>query len=180
MNATITKLEEQIYALKQELTTARSKAAPQLVEDYVFNTSAGSKKLSELFGDYEDLVLIHNMGRGCNYCTLWADTLTGYANHIQQRAGLVLVSPDAPEKMAETATRRGWEYPLATDQDGRFSKDMGYFSDGPEPGVSAFHKNTDGTIVRTGTAIFGPGDDFCPTWAMFDLFPNGANGWEPK
>ncbi len=180
MNATITKLEDQIHALKDELTKERQSTKSQPVEDYVFNTSTGQKRLSDFFGGKDDLLLIHNMGRACNYCSLWADTLTGYAKHIQQRSGLVLVSPDSPEKMAETATRRGWNYPLATDPDGRFSKDMGYFSDGPEPGVSAFHKNSDGTLARTGTAVFGPGDDFCPIWHLFDLFSHGANGWEPK
>lgn len=180
MNEKVRELEKQLMELKGRLSEARRRAEPQSVEDYVFETAAGTRRLSELFGDHSDLILIHNMGRSCNYCSLWADTLTGYADHLRQRCALVLVSGDSPKMMDETAMDRGWNFPLATDPDGRFSKDMGYFSDGYEPGVSAFHKSADGSIVRTGTSWFGPGDDFCPIWHMFDLFPNGANGWEPK
>jgi predicted dithiol-disulfide oxidoreductase (DUF899 family) len=46
--------------------------------------------------------------------------------------------------------------------------------------VSAFHRNDDGTVVRTGKAIFGPGDDFCALWHLLDLLPGGPKGWEPK
>jgi hypothetical protein len=48
------------------------------------------------------------------------------------------------------------------------------------PGISAFHREPDGTIVRTGKDFFGPGDDYCPPWRMFDLLHGGSGNWEPK
>lgn len=48
------------------------------------------------------------------------------------------------------------------------------------PGVSALRRNADGTIVRTGTRQFGPGDDFCAIFPMFDLLQDGVGDWQPK
>jgi len=47
------------------------------------------------------------------------------------------------------------------------------------PGVSVFEKDAD-SIVRVASTMFGPGDDFCAVWHLFDLLPNGANEWQPK
>jgi len=74
---------------------------------------------------------------------------------------------------------------MASGAGGEFIRAMG-FDQGENgessywPGISAFHRNTDGSIVRTGKDIFGPGDDYCPPWRMFDLLEGGAGDWEPK
>jgi hypothetical protein len=47
------------------------------------------------------------------------------------------------------------------------------------PGISAFRRTRD-AIVRLSDTGFSPGDDFCAAWHMFDLFPDGAAGWEPR
>ena len=46
--------------------------------------------------------------------------------------------------------------------------------------LSAFHREPDGGIVRTGRDRFDPGDDYCPPWRMFDLLQGDACEWEPK
>jgi hypothetical protein len=35
-------------------------------------------------------------------------------------------------------------------------------------------------ILRVSDAGFGPGDDFCALWHIFDLLPGGAGDWQPK
>ncbi len=47
------------------------------------------------------------------------------------------------------------------------------------PGVSALVRK-DGQLYRAAKDSFGPGDMYNPVWHFLDLFPNGANGWEPK
>jgi hypothetical protein len=42
------------------------------------------------------------------------------------------------------------------------------------------HAADDGRIVRTGRAAFGPGDDYCAVWPLFDLLEGGVGKWEPK
>ena len=44
-------LEMKIYEMKQELSKLRQASEPETVEDHEFGTTAGSVKISELFGD---------------------------------------------------------------------------------------------------------------------------------
>ncbi len=181
MTPHIRDLETKLEALKQELASARQQADPQPVSDYTFKTSTGDTSLLQLFGDKQELLVIHNMGKSCNYCTMWADVLHGQLRHIERRAGIVVCSPDAPEVQQEHAKNRGWTIKMVSDRGGDFTTDMGFKTEkeGYWPGVSAFHKNEDDSVSRTGTAIFGPGDDFCPPWHFFDLLTGGSKDWEP-
>lgn len=182
MNDTVRALERQLLELKESLARARAEAAPQPVQNHSFQTADGPRTLSDLFGDQDDLFIIHNMGQSCSYCTLWADGFSGYQRHLTQRAAFVLVSPDAPATQEQLAAARGWTFPMAQDATRQFTTAMGMWSEeeGWWPGVSAFHKNEDGSVVRTGTTMFGPGDDFCMVWPMFELLQGGAKGWEPR
>jgi hypothetical protein len=47
------------------------------------------------------------------------------------------------------------------------------------PGVSVFKRNGD-QILRVFDTRFGPCDDFCSNWHLFDLIREGADGWQPK
>jgi len=70
-----------------------------------------------------------------------------------------------------------------------FAADMGYrrrFEDendekvgGWHPGISVFRKEGD-KILRVSDTDLGPGDDFCAVWHLFDMLPQGADGWRPK
>lgn len=173
---------QNLQKAKAEMLAAMREAhGPEVKEDYEFQTEQGRVKLSELFGDHDDLLVIHNMGRSCNYCALWADGLASLEPMITERCALALSSPDSPETQAEVKAKRGWPYQMVSLKGNRFAHDMGYVTDhGYMPGVSAFHKNEAGEITRTGSAFFGPGDDFCPIWPLFDLLDGGAKGWEPK
>lgn len=174
--------EEELKALKKRVAELRRTVAGETVEDYPFQTSAGPRDLSELFGDKNDLILIHNMGKQCAYCTLWADGLNGFLPHLENRAAFALASPDDPSTQQEFAKGRGWKFTLVSTQGSSFTRDMGYESDtgGQLPGVSTFRKDASGEITRVGTAPFGPGDEFCGVWHLLDLLQDGANGWGPK
>lgn len=92
----VSKLEDQIAQLKTELAAARAALPPEPVEEYTLETLAGSTTLADLFGDNDKLLVVHNMGRTCPYCTLWADGFIGLLPHIETRSGFVIVSPDDP------------------------------------------------------------------------------------
>jgi len=47
------------------------------------------------------------------------------------------------------------------------------------PGVSVFRKPGQ-KIYRVSDTSFQPGDDFYAIWHLFDLLPEGANGWQPQ
>jgi predicted dithiol-disulfide oxidoreductase (DUF899 family) len=169
----------QIAELREKMRATQSTIEPEEVEDYVFQGSDGVRSLSALFGDKDTLFVIHNMGSSCPYCTLWADGFNGAYEHLRSRAAFVVSSPDAPERQHKFAQGRGWRFPMVSCQGSRFPQDMGYWRDGPLPGVSVF-KRDGSKIMRVADTSFSPGDDFCNVWHFFDLIPEGAAGWTPK
>ena len=181
-HAEITNAERELFEVKKRVLELRRQVANQSVDDYTFQGSSDAPvALSRLFGDASDLIIIHNMGKGCPYCTLWADGLNGMIPHLENRAALAMASPDDPATQQEFAKSRGWQFTMVSTQGTTFSKDMGYETDDgkPLPGVSTFMKSAEG-IRRTGTAPFGPGDDFCAVWPILDLLQDGPDGWAPK
>jgi len=172
---------EQIAQLRENMRQVQAETEPEEVADYVFATPAGPRSLASLFGDKRELIVIHNMGASCPYCTLWADGFNGLYPHIADRAAFVVSSPDAPAAQQTFAAGRGWRFPMVSHQGNDFAADMGYRSDrgGWLPGVSVFQR--DGArIARVADTALGPGDDFCALWHFFDLLPAGAAGWAPR
>lgn len=188
--ATIPMLEEtlrirkEIEAKQEELIQLRKSCPPQRVDDYVLKDWEGKAvRLSEAFGEKSDLIVVHNMGKRCSYCTLWADGFNGLHHHLSDRAAFVVVSPDAPDVQRQFATGRGWQFRMLSGHEGDFIKDMGFIDkeDGSYwPGVSTFRLLSDGSIERVGADIFGPGDPYNSLWHFFDLLDGGSKGWHPQ
>ncbi len=176
-------LDQQIQRDKKKLVELRRKLPMQPVKDYTFKAHDGTEiRLSQMFGDKRDLILVHNMGRGCRFCTLWADGYNGLTKHLENRAGFVVISKDPVDIQREFHDGRGWKFKMYSSAETSFNRDMGYENEkgGQQPGVSAFHRDETGKIFRTGTTWFGPGDDFCAVWPMLDLLKDGPAGWEPQ
>jgi predicted dithiol-disulfide oxidoreductase (DUF899 family) len=179
----------QIAALRTEMQALQAAIEPQPVSDYEFAGRDGPVRLSQLFGDKDDLFVIHNMGTGCSYCTMWADGFNGVYEHLADRAGFVLTSPNPPAQQKPFAASRGWRFPMVSHQGTTFAADMGYLKPGGDPfadtlggwypGLSVFQRRGE-SIVRVSDTELGPGDDFCLVWHMLSLLPQGPSGWEPK
>jgi predicted dithiol-disulfide oxidoreductase (DUF899 family) len=184
--AKIVDLRTRFLEARKELQKALAEEASGEVKDYAFATRKGPVKLSDLFGKKRDLFVIHNMGIGCNACTMWADGFNGLYPHISDRASFVVSSPDAPETQSEFAASRGWRFQMVSTQGNSFAADMGFTNKAgkPMPGVSAFQRqdgqSQDGKIVRVSATGFNELDEFCPVWRLFDLLPEGADAWRPK
>jgi len=173
----------EIQAKRNELNELRHSLPQEEVGEYTFAGIDGKEyQLTDLFGNKNDLIVIHNMGKSCPYCTLWADGFEGMREHLENRAALALVSPNSPEEVREFAGGRGWKFRAVSSAGNSFSSDMGYESEkgGQMPGISTFVRSEDGRIRRVATAPFGPGDDFCSAWHMFDLLAGGQDNWAPQ
>jgi predicted dithiol-disulfide oxidoreductase (DUF899 family) len=170
-----------IATIREEMRTVQQAIEPQQVQDYAFSTVERPVRLSELFGASDDLLVIHNMGSSCPYCTLWADGYNGIYHHLANRAAFVVSSPDPPSVQRAFADSRGWRFPMVSHQGTTFAADMGYRSEsgGWMPGISVFRREGD-RILRVSDTGCGPGDDFCALWHFFDLLAEGAGDWKPK
>ena len=171
----------QITELRGKMRAAQAAVEPEPMRDYDFASCEGPKRLSRLFGAKRDLFVIHNMGRSCVHCTLWADGFNGLYPHIADRAAFVVASPDPPDVQQSFAASRAWRFPMVSHQGSSFAADMGYRADdgGWLPGVSVFRRDGE-QIVRVADTGFEPADDFCALWHFFDLLPEGAAGWRAK
>ena len=177
----IERLEEELVERHQSLAELKRQLPRDPVTDYVLASQDGPVKLSDLFRGKPDLIVIHNMGKGCRYCTLWADGFNGVWKHIADRAGFVVCSPDSPETQREFAKSRGWQFPMISGSGSSFIQDMGFRGEKSwNPGVSTFQRTPNGGIVRVARAEFGPFDPFCGVWHLIALLGDGVQKWEPK
>lgn len=181
MAAAFEALQKEIGAGLERLAKLRRASALGAVEDFELRDRSGPLKLSSLFGDRRDLLVIQNMGRKCPYCTMWADGFNGLLAHLEDRAAFVVVSPDPPNVQDEARRERGWRFRMVSSSGSRFKIALGFERDGMQtPGVSAFRRGDDGTVRNVGNDIFGPGDTYCGAWHFFDLLEGGAGEWQPK
>ena len=119
----ITRLEQEIQARQKRLPELRARSEPSTP-----GPAAGIRRevtLASLFGARNDLLLVHNMGARCPYCTLWADGLNGVLGHLENRAAFVVCSPDAPDAQKSFAESRGWRFRMVSDPDGAFTAGHG-------------------------------------------------------
>lgn len=181
---------KQIEAIQTEMRSIQAAVEPQVVEDYVLDGWDGPVRLSQLFGDKSDLILIHNMGTGCTSCTMWADGFNGVYSHLASRAAFVVVSHNPVEVQKRFAASRGWRFPMVSYGASGFAEAMGFRHRHPgenfderhggwNPGVSVFRRDGD-RIVRLSEADLGPFDGFCVVYHLFDLVPGADINWEPS
>ena len=176
----LTAFRQQIADIRKQMRTVQAEVEPQEVANYDFKVPDGIVTLMELFGDHEDLMVVHNMGISCPGCTLWADGYNGIHQHVTSRAAFVVTSPDSPEVQQKFAASRGWVFPMVSHVGNSFAEDMGYrTATRLLPGMSVFKRKAN-KILRVSDVTWSPGDDFCTLWQMFDLLPEGPAGWMPK
>ena len=174
-------LESALVRAQEKLAARKRRSPREAVADYTLAGARGPVQLSALFGKKRDLVVIHNMGRSCRYCTMWADGFNGLLPHLANRAAFAVVSPDPVAIQRKFAASRGWKFPMYSGADSAFIHDLGFLPkpDDPRPGVSTFCR-VRGKIYRVASAPFGPFDAFCATWPLFALLAKGVAGWQPR
>lgn len=178
----IAALQKEIEEKREQILELRSKAELESINDYALKDWNGKEvMLSSLFDERDELMVIHNMGKRCTYCTLWADGFNGLALPLKDRMPFVVVSPDTPAVQKEFAESRGWKFNMLSADGTTFIKDLGFEPEPKSywPGVSALIRK-DGKIYRASYDHFGPGDYYCSTWHLFDLFPKKDAGWQPR
>ncbi|MBK6759402.1 MAG: DUF899 family protein [Ignavibacteria bacterium] len=182
----LTPLIENFFEARKQLVAAL-RSTPTTVEpsDYQLSEGGSATSITDLFDGRNDLIVIHNMGKSCVYCTLWADGLNGMLPHLQSGSAIVLMNRDLPEIQREFAESRGWKFRMIRDDDGHFTKTMGFASETDKglslmPGFSTFHRNDDGSITRVAYDFFGPGDTYMPIFPMFELLHDGGSNWAPQ
>ncbi len=170
----------EIYELGLKLHKMRKQAPREQVPDYPLQTLEGTTSLRELFVGREKLLVIHNMGQGCRYCTLWADGINAFLPHLESAMAVVLVSKDDPIVQRRMANSRGWRFRMASHGGAQYIREQTTQPDqGNAPGAVCYGLEDDG-IVRLGSSSFGPGDQYCSMWPLLSLAGIGVDDWTPQ
>lgn len=176
----IVELEKQIFDLTAQLNELRKANREGEVPNYAFDMLDGETTLLEMFGDRDKLLVIHNMGQGCRYCTLWADGFNGIIPHIESVMSLVLVSKDSPAVQRRFANSRNWQFRMASHGNGLYNDEQLLMKNMPGmPGAVVYERDGD-TIYRKNTCVFGPGDIYSSMWNLLGLAGMGEAEWTPQ
>jgi predicted dithiol-disulfide oxidoreductase (DUF899 family) len=180
MNSNIIEIEREIFELTAKLNELRGANEGVGVRNYTFDTISGPTALLDLFGHQKKLLLIHNMGQGCRYCTLWADGLNGFVPHIETAMALALVSKDRPEVQRRFANSRGWRFRLASHGGREYIREQTVMEGADNmPGAVVYERRGE-AIFRKNSCIFGPGDMYCPIWNFLGMAGFGEGEWTPQ
>jgi predicted dithiol-disulfide oxidoreductase (DUF899 family) len=194
----------------------------RVAEDYVFqgigaDGAPADVRLSELFAPGRDALLIYSFmfprdpgddrpgpAQGstarlalhegpCPSCTALIDQLDGAAEHVSQRANLVIVAKAPPERVAAFARERGWRrLRLLSSAANTYNRDYhAETADGSQrPMLNVFRRA--GATIRHFWASelldapTEPGQDprhvgtIEPVWNLLDLTPGGRGDWDEQ
>ena len=176
----IAELQQQIFELVGELAGLMKENPGKPVPNYSFSTQQGEVSLLDLFSDQDTLLVIHNMGQGCRYCTLWADGFNGFLPHLESAMSVVLVSKDSVDVQRRFANARGWRFRLASHGGGAYIREQSVMQGQDNyPGAVVYVRSGD-EILRKNACVFGPGDLYCSIWNLLAMAGMGAGDWTPQ
>ena len=179
-NEKIQALEAQIAELMQQLAQLQKERVAEEVPNYTFSTLDGEVNLLDLFDNRDQLLVIHNMGQACRYCTLWADGFNGLVPHLESALAVVLVSKDPPDVQRRYANSRGWRFRMASHGGGDYAREQTVMEPHSNmPGAVLYERDGD-KVLRKNHCVFGPGDLYCVMWTLLGLAGKGEQDWTPQ
>jgi predicted dithiol-disulfide oxidoreductase (DUF899 family) len=149
------------------------------IPNYTFSTLDGDTTLLDLFGRNDRLLVIHNMGQECRYCTLWADGFIGFLPHLESVMSVVLVSRDSPESQRAFANSREWRFRMASHGGGDYIREQTVLEGQHNMPGAVVYERSKNRIVRKNAAVFEPGDLYCSIWNLLGLGGVGQTEWAP-
>jgi len=187
---------EKVAAMRRKLS-----AGGKVPQDYVFEEGEPPRavRLSELFGARDTVVAYSfmygpRMEKACPMCTSMLDGLNGNAQHIAQRANLVVIAKSPIARVLEYARGRGWSnLRLLSSAGNSYNADyFGESADGSQmPMLNVFVRRKGAIRHFYGTELLfarsDPGqnnrhvDAIWPLWNLLDFTPEGrGKDWYPK
>ncbi|MDA1097953.1 MAG: DUF899 family protein [Proteobacteria bacterium] len=185
---------EAVAAMRRELPLGGT-----VTQDYVFDGVAGQTRLSALFADGKDSLVVYNFmyapddAAPCPMCTAMLDSLNGNAPHIRQQVNLAVVAKAPVATLEAFAASRGWNH-LALLSSGGNSYNQDYFGESAEgsqlPMLNVFQRHG-GAIHHCycTEAFFAAAeagqhnrhvDMLWPLWNVLDLTRSGrGENWFP-
>ena len=190
--------EAELRAKVEEVAAMRRALPPGgAAQDYVFDGVGGPVRLSELFEDGLDTLILYHfmfsdaMADPCPMCTAFMDGADGHAPNIGRRASFAVVARSPIERFAALADSRGWRNTrLLSSHGNTYARD--YLCESPDgnqlPMCNVFTRGPDGIRHFWGSELlFAPSpwhprhvDQIFSMWHFLDLTPEGRGDFFPS
>src|SRR3984885_2133017 len=137
---------ERVAALRRALPSGG-----EIPEDYVFESSNGAVRLSQLFGDKDTLVIYSMMfgpqrEKACPMCTAMLTSWEGTARNLRERVALAVTARSPIGRLLDFRKERGRKnLQIYSDNKGDYTRAYVSADDGDVPGLAVFTR-TNGTI----------------------------------
>ena len=178
--AEISKVEGELMDASTRLRELHETLPPLKIPDYEFDSLEGPIKLSDLFAGSDKLLMVHNMGQGCRYCTLWGDGLNPFVQHIENTLPLIMVSGDSPLVQRRFANSRQWRFRMLSHNRQQYYEEQVKDPDYENcPGIACYQRKGS-ELFRLGHANFGPGDLYCSLWHVLAIAGYSSANWTPQ
>ena len=185
-----------IFGLYANVRPARSYVPNGRFEDVDENGITIKRRMSELFADGRDTLFLYgfmygpDMEQACPSCSSIIDALNGNARHISENIAIAIVARSPIERIAEFATRRGWnKLTFLSSAHNSYARDYHTESEegGQLPMANVFQRGQEGIHHFWGTELlFAPAagdprhvDMMWPLWNVLDTTPAGRGEWRP-
>ncbi len=190
---------ERVAALRRELPHDTK------VEDYVFHEGPADLEgdgpiseicLADLLGESDRPLIVYQYMYGgaqsepCFMCTMWVDGFNGVAQHIGQKANIVVVAQAEIGSFRDWGRTRGWHnLRLLSSAGSTFKTDLKFADEADRQfsGISVFSRAPNGSPSHfySAYALMSPGefrgiDLISPVWNLLDLTPKGRGDWLPS
>ena len=171
----------------------------EIREDYAFDSEKGPIRMSQLFADGKDTLVVYSfmygpkMPEACPLCTSILDGMDGQAPHIMQRVNFAVIAKSPIERIRKFARERGWRnLPLLSSANNTYNHD--YHAEeakgGQMPALNVFVRRN-GRIHHfyNTELLYAPNekgqdgrhvDLIWPLWNVFDYTPDGRGNWNPR
>jgi len=171
----------------------------EIREDYTFDNEKGPIRMSQLFADGKDTLVVYSfmygpkMPEACPLCTSILDGMDGQAPHIMQRVNFAVIAKSPIERIRKFARERGWRnLPLLSSANNTYNHD--YHAEeakgGQMPALNVFVRRN-GRIHHfyNTELLYAPNekgqdgrhvDLIWPLWNVFDYTPDGRGDWNPR
>jgi len=198
-------VKEKAHTRARDALNAERMALPwvKLDKTYAFDTERGRKTLDDLFDGRSQLLIYHFMlgpdwDAGCEGCSFMADHFDGTLPHLNHHDVTLVAMSRAPLTKIQAYKRRmGWRFPWVSSHGGDFNRDFHVsftaeelanetikynFTDLPSaqghdelPGLSAFYRDSDGTVFHTYSTYARGLEEAIGTLMLLDRAPLGRN-----
>ena len=172
--------ERLAVTLSTEIGALRRQQKWLPIKNYKLRSTMGSTFIRNLLHPPRPLLVIHNMGVTCSFCTVYADGLNGIFSYLTNFVDPILVSPDFPQILEGFSRSRNWKFPVFSIAGTTLSTDSGFACESNNllPGLLVVEMAGKELHV-TAKYVFEPGDHFSPLWPILSMTGINTSGWEP-